>query len=146
MKAAKDLVENADIKIENEKKTATKKQTVKKQDAKSAKSKKIQSKKSVDKKIKTTLEKMLKDERETYETFFDEFGQQLKFGCYDNYGMNKDVLIDLIMFKSSKEDKYVTLKEYVANMQKNQKDIYYASGEDIAKIKELPQIEKVLEK
>ena len=103
-------------------------------------------KKSVDKKIKSTLESMLEKQREDYEKFFDCFGSQLKYGCYDNFGMNKDVLIDLLMFKSSKEDKYVTLKEYVANMKKDQKDIYYASGEDIAKIKELPQIEKVLDK
>lgn len=103
-------------------------------------------KKSIDKKIKSTLEKMLKDERDAYETFFAEFGQQLKFGCYDKYGMNKDVLIDLIMFKSSKEDKYVTLKEYVDRMKKSQKDIYYATGETIENIKELPQIEKVLDK
>lgn len=103
-------------------------------------------KKSVDKKIKSTLENMLENDRENYEKFFDAFGSQLKYGCYDNFGMNKDVLIDLLMFKSSKQDKYVTLKEYVANMKKSQKDIYYASGEDIAKIKELPQIEKVLDK
>ena len=103
-------------------------------------------KKSVDKKIKSTLENMLQNDRETYIKFFDTFGSQLKYGCYDNFGMNKDVLIDLIMFKSSKEDKYVTLKEYVSNMKKDQKEIYYASGEDITKIKELPQIEKVLDK
>jgi len=103
-------------------------------------------KKSIDKKIKSTLETMLEKERETYEKFFDTFGQQLKYGCYDSFGINKDVLIDLIMFKSSKEDKYVTLKEYVSNMKKDQKEIYYASGESIEKIKELPQLEKVLEK
>lgn len=103
-------------------------------------------KKSVDKKIKSTLEKMLKDERESYESFFDEFGQQIKFGCYDKYGINKDQLIDLVMFKSSKEDKYVTLKEYVDRMKKDQKEIYYATGESIENIKELPQIERVLDK
>ena len=103
-------------------------------------------KKSIDKKNKSTLEKMLKDDRDTYNSFFEEFGQQLKFGCYDNFGMNKDVLIDLIMFKSTKEDKYVTLKEYVANMKEDQKEIYYATGESIDSIKELPQIEKILDK
>ena len=60
--------------------------------------------------------------------------------------MNKDVLIDLLMFKSSYEDKYVTLKEYVSRMKEGQKDIYYAVGESIAKIKEMPQIERVLDK
>ena len=103
-------------------------------------------KKSVDKKIKSTLETMLEKERETYESFFDNFGSQLKYGCYDNFGINKDVLIDLLIFKSSKDDKYVTLKEYVSNMKKSQKEIYYASGESIEKIKQLPQLEKVLEK
>ena len=103
-------------------------------------------KKSVDKKIKSTLEKMLKDERETYETFFSEFGQDIKFGCYNNYGVNKDQLIDLVMFKSSKEDKYVTLKEYVERMAKGQKEIYYATGDSIGNIKELPQIERLLDK
>ena len=103
-------------------------------------------KKSVDKKIKSTLEKSLKDDRTAYESFFDEFGQQLKFGCYDKFGANKDELIDLIMFKSSKEDKYVTLKEYTDRMKKSQKEIYYATGDSIENIKELPQIEKVLDK
>lgn len=103
-------------------------------------------KKSVDKKIKTTLETMLEKERETYESFFDNFGSQLKFGCYDNFGANKDLLINLLMFKSSKEDKYVTLKEYVANMKEDQKEIYYAAGESVESIKALPQMEKVLDK
>lgn len=89
---------------------------------------------------------MLENERETYEKFFEQFGTQLKFGTYDNYGMNKDELIDLLIFKSSKEDKYVTLKEYVERMKEDQKDIYYATGETIEAIKELPQLEKVLDK
>ena len=103
-------------------------------------------KKSIDKKIKTTLENMLKNERETYEKFFDAFGIQLKNGVYERYGMNKDVLIDLILFKSSFDDKYVSLKEYVERMKEGQEDIYYASGESIEKIKKLPQMEKVLDK
>ncbi len=102
--------------------------------------------KSIDKKIKTTLEKMRDDQREDYEKFFDNFGAQLKYGCYDNFGMNKDVLIDLLMFRSSRSDKYVTLKEYVENMKEDQKEIYYASGESLEKIKQLPQLEKMLEK
>lgn len=103
-------------------------------------------KKSIDKKIKSALVKMLENERETYEKFFEQFGTQLKFGTYDNYGMNKNELIDLLIFKSSKEDKYVTLKEYVERMKEDQKDIYYATGETIEAIKELPQLEKVLDK
>ena len=103
-------------------------------------------KKSVDKKIKSTLEKMLEEDKETYEKFFDCFGQQLKYGCYDNFGANKDVLIDLLIYKSSKEDKYVTLKDYVANMAKDQKEIYYCSGETIEKIKQMPQVSKAIDK
>ncbi|MBQ2657695.1 MAG: molecular chaperone HtpG [Erysipelotrichaceae bacterium] len=103
-------------------------------------------KKSVDKKIKTTLENMLEKERENYEKFFDCFGSQLKYGCYDGFGVNKDVLIDLLMFKSTYEDKYVTLKEYVSRMKEDQKEIYYASGESLDTIKKLPQLEKLLDK
>lgn len=103
-------------------------------------------KKSVDKKIKSFLVDMLTNERKDYEKFFEEFGQQLKFGTYDNYGANKDELIDLLLFKSSKNDEYVTLNEYVERMKKEQKDILYATGESIEKIKTLPQIEKVLDK
>ena len=103
-------------------------------------------KKSVDKKIKSTLQNMLEKDRETYEKFFDAFGSQLKYGCYDGFGVNKDVLIDLIMFKSSFEGKYVTLKEYVSRMKEDQKEIYYAPGESIDKIRQLPQMEKVLDK
>ena len=102
-------------------------------------------KKSLDKKIKSTLENMRDKDRETYEKFFDAFGAQLKYGCYEDFGRNKETLIDLLMFKSSKEDKYVTLKEYLSAMKEDQKDIYYASGEDINRIKALPQLEKVLD-
>ena len=102
--------------------------------------------KSVDKKIKTSLENMLTKERENYEKFFDCFGSQLKYGCYDGFGVNKDVLIDLLMFKSTNEDKYVTLKEYVSRMKEGQKEIYYASGESVDTIKKLPQLEKLLDK
>ncbi|MBO4920021.1 MAG: molecular chaperone HtpG, partial [Erysipelotrichaceae bacterium] len=103
-------------------------------------------KKSVDKKIRTTLENMLEKDRENYEKFFDCFGSQLKYGCYDGFGVNKDVLIDLLMFKSTYEDKYVTLKEYVSRMKEDQKEIYYASGESIETIRKLPQLEKLLDK
>ncbi len=103
-------------------------------------------KKSIDKRIKSTLEKMLKDDRANYEKFFAEFGAQLKFGAYENYGQNKDVLVDLLLFKSSFEDQYVSLKEYVSRMKEDQKDIYYAVGESIDKIKAMPQIERLLDK
>ena len=103
-------------------------------------------KKSVDKKIRSTLQNMLEKDRENYEKFFDCFGSQLKYGCYDGFGVNKDVLIDLIMFRSSMEDKYVTLKEYVSRMKEDQKEILYAAGESLEKIRLLPQMEKVLDK
>lgn len=103
-------------------------------------------KKSIDKKIKSTLVKMLENNREDYEKFFEQFGQQLKFGAYDHYGANKDELVDLLIFKSSYEDKYVTLKEYVSRMKEDQKEIYFASGPSIKAIKELPELEAVLDK
>ena len=103
-------------------------------------------KKSIDKRIKNTLEKMMENDRENYELFFKEFGAQLKFGAYEDYGINKDILIDLLIFKSSYEDKYVSLKEYVSRMKEDQKEIYFAVGESIDKIKEMPQIERILDK
>ena len=99
--------------------------------------------KAIEKKIKSELEKMLREEREKYEKFFDAFGVQLKYGIYADYGMHKDVLCDLIMFKSSREGKYVTLREYTENMPEGQSEIYYAAGESIARIEMLPQVRTV---
>ncbi len=101
--------------------------------------------KTLEKKIKGELEKMLRDDREAYEEFFKAFGIQLKFGIYNDYGMHKDVLKDLLIFRSSKEKKLVTLKEYVGNM--GERDtIYYACGETDEKIEMLPQTDAVKEK
>lgn len=102
--------------------------------------------KSVSKKIKSTLVNMLTKDREKYEKFFKNFGYSLKYGCYEDYGMHKDELVDLLLFYSSKEEKYVTLKEYKERMSEEQKDIYYASGKSIESIKKLPQIEQLLSK
>lgn len=102
--------------------------------------------KTVEKKIKSELEKMLKDERESYEEFFKAFGIQLKFGIYNDYGMHKEALKDLILFRSSDEKKYVTLKEYVGRMKDGQEAIYYACGETEDKIDMLPQADAVKEK
>ena len=99
--------------------------------------------KAIEKKIKAELEKMLLSDREKYEKFFDAFGLQLKYGVYSDYGMHKDVLQDLLLFKSSGEKKYVTLKEYTDAMGDGQKAIYYASGETVDKIEMLPQVETV---
>src|SRR5690625_3332989 len=93
--------------------------------------------------IKRELERMLKNDRETYEKFYDVFGIQLKYGVYNDYGMNKDTLKDLIMFYSSTEQKLVTLNEYVERMPEDQKYIYYAIGESKARIEKMPQTEIV---
>lgn len=99
--------------------------------------------KTLEKKIRTELNKMLTTDREKYEKFFEEFGASLKFGVYSEYGMHKDELSDLLLFKSSNEKKYVTLKEYAERMKSEQISIYYASGETIDRIEMLPQVEKV---
>ena len=101
---------------------------------------------AIEKKIKTELEKMMSSDREKYENFFDAFGVQLKFGLYSDYGMHKEILQDLILFRSSKEKKYVSLKEYVSSLSDEQKAIYYACGESIERIEMLPQVESVKEK
>ena len=101
--------------------------------------------KAIDKKIKSELSKMLKKDREKYEEFWKTFGVQLKWGVYADYGMNKDGLKDLIMFKSSNGG-YATLKEYVSRMADSQNEIYYACGDSEEKIALLPQCEAVKEK
>ena len=102
--------------------------------------------KNLEKKIKSELLKMQKSEREKYDEFFKNFGLQLKFGIYNNYGMNKDTLKDLIMFYSSTEEKLTTLAEYVSRMKEDQKYIFYASGESVQKINGLPQTELIKDK
>lgn len=102
--------------------------------------------KNIEKKIKSELENMLENDREKYEQFFKAFGMQLKFGIYNNFGMDKDKLKDLILFHSSTENKLTTFKEYVSRMKEKQEKIYYACGESIAKIDLLPQVEQVKEK
>ncbi len=102
--------------------------------------------KSIEKKIKSTLEEMLENDREKYEKFFEAFGMQLKYGIYSSYGMNNDMLKDLLLFYSSTEKKKVTLKEYVSRMKEDQKKIYYASGDSIEKIDMLPNVERFKEK
>lgn len=101
--------------------------------------------KNVKSKIKGMLEKMLQNEREDYEKFYEAFGRQLKFGVYDQFGAAKDELKDLLLFHSSNEKNLVTLKEYVARMKDDQKYIYYATGESIHRIDLLPQAERLKE-
>ena len=97
----------------------------------------------LEKKIHSELLSMLENDRETYEKFYKNFGLQLKFGVYNDYGMHKDMLQDLILFVSSKEKKLVTLHEYVERMGEGQKYIYYACGDTPDKIEKLPQTEAV---
>jgi len=99
--------------------------------------------KSIETKIKKELESLLKDNREDYEKFYEAFGEQLKYGIYSSYGMNKELLQDLLLFYSSSEEKLVTLSEYVER-NKEEKKIYYASGETVDKIKMLPSVEEAL--
>lgn len=100
----------------------------------------------VEKKIKSELLNMLKNDREEYEKFWNNFGLQLKYGVYNDYGMHKEVLQDLLMFYSSSEQKLVTLDEYVSRMKEGQEAIYFISGENIDKIDKLPQCELVKDK
>ncbi len=102
--------------------------------------------KNINKKIKSELQALLKNEREKYDEFYKSFGRQLKYGVYSDFGSNKDVLQDLLMFYSSTEKKMVTLDEYVSRMPEDQKYIYYAAGESHARIEKLPQTELVAEK
>jgi len=101
--------------------------------------------KAIEKKIKSELETAMEKDREGYEKFFDEFGLQLKYGVYSDYGMHKDTLKDLLLFKSS-DKKYISLKEYLDAMADGQNAIYYASGESVDKIEMLPQVEAIKER
>ncbi|MCC9021968.1 molecular chaperone HtpG [Bacillus nakamurai] len=102
--------------------------------------------KNINKKIKGELKSLLKNNREKYESFYESFGRQLKFGVYNDFGANKDVLKDLLLFYSSTEKKLVTLDEYVSRMPEDQKYIYYASGDSYERIEKLPQTEMVADK
>ena len=105
--------------------------------------------KSVEKSIKNELSKMLKTDRKKYEQFWDAFGIQIKFGVYNGFGANKELLQDLLLFRSSageNDDSFTTLAEYVSRMREDQKFIYYAAGENITRCKSLPTTELVLDK
>ncbi|QIK56448.1 molecular chaperone HtpG [Erysipelothrix sp. HDW6A] len=102
--------------------------------------------KRIERKIRSELELMMRNERERYESFWDNFGRPIKYGLYAQFGANKEDLQDLLLFKSTHEDKYTSLKEYIERMKEGQDVIYYASGESIGKIKALPQTEYVVSK
>ncbi|MCI6952020.1 MAG: molecular chaperone HtpG [Clostridium sp.] len=101
---------------------------------------------NIEKKIKSELLAMLKNDREKYETFFRAFGLQLKYGTYMDYGMHSEMLRDLLLFHSMKQDKLITLQEYVDAMPEGQTAIYYAAGETIQRIKAMPQLDRLEEK
>ena len=101
---------------------------------------------NIEKKVKGELERMLREDREGYEKFYKNFGRQLKVGCLNNYGAKKELLQDLLLFYSSTEKKLVTLAEYVDRMPESQKVIYYAAGEDVANMDNLPQTELLRER
>lgn len=100
----------------------------------------------LEKKIQSELLALLNNDRQTYEEFYQSFGLTLKFGVYNDYGQKKELLQDLLLFHSSKENKLVTLKEYIERMKDGQQHIYFASGESIAKIDKMPQTEVLKEK
>ena len=101
---------------------------------------------NLEKKIKAELLEMQKDRRKDYETFFAAFGRQIKFGIASDYGMHKDLLQDLLLFYSAKEKKQITLKEYVDAMPEAQKHIYYAAGESVGRLEQLPQYQRLSDK
>ncbi len=101
---------------------------------------------NIEKKVKGELERLLKEDRAGYEAFFQNFGRQLKVGCLNNYGAKRELLEDLLLFYSSTEKKMVTLSEYVSRMPESQKYIYYASGENVAAMDNLPQTELLRER
>ena len=103
--------------------------------------------KNIETKVNKELLALQNDDREKYEKFFKAFGMQIKFGIYNDFGMNKDKLQDLLIFESSKDKKFITLKEYVERVKdKNQKAIYYVCGETIDKIDSLPIVEEFKDK
>ncbi len=102
--------------------------------------------KNIESKIRKELEKMMKEDRETYISFFKTFGVQLKYGVYNNYGVDKDKLKDLVMFYSAKHERLISISEYVSEMKEGQDSIYYASGSSVEKINSLPQVEQVRDK
>ena len=100
----------------------------------------------IEKKVLNELGNMLAKDREAYEKFFEEFGVNLKFGVYNNYGMDKEKFQDLLLFYSSREKKYVTLSEYVSRMKEDQKDIYFVSGKDVELIDKMPVVQTLKNK
>ena len=98
---------------------------------------------NIEKKIASKLESMLKNDRKLYEEFFENYGVNLKYGIYDKYGLKKELLQDLILFKSVKSEGYITLNEYVEKMVEGQECIYYASGKTKEAVEAMPQMDRI---
>ena len=101
---------------------------------------------NLEKKIKAELSRLQKDDGEKYETFWNAFGRNIKYGVVSDYGVHKDMLLDLLMFHSSHDDKLTSLAQYKERMAEDQEFIYYAVGEDAGKLSKLPQAERILDK
>ena len=102
--------------------------------------------KKLEKKIKSELANMRDNDREAYEAFFEQFGRGLKYGIYASYGMNKGELADLLLFYSAKEQKMITLDEYIAAMPEGQESIFYAAGESVERLAKMPVVKAVMNK
>lgn len=102
--------------------------------------------KSIEKKIKSELQKLLESDREKYTSFFKLFGLPIKFGIYQSFGANKDLLKDLLVYHSLNENKFITIQEYVDSMKPEQPHIYYVCGENVETVSRLPQLERIREK
>lgn len=102
--------------------------------------------KNLEKKIISELEKIMASDRAKYIEFWETFGRHIKFGVHDNFGMNKEKLQNLLLFKSTFEDNFVSLKEYVERMKEDQKEIYYVVGENIELLKTLPKVKNIISK
>ncbi len=99
----------------------------------------------IEKRVKSELKSMLENDREKYTEFFKHFGLQLKYGIYSSYGQQRDLLGDLLMYRTSADDGMTTLSEYVGRMRENQKYIYYAAGDSVERLAKLPQTERILD-
>ncbi len=101
---------------------------------------------NLEKKIKAELSRLQKEDAEKYETFWNAFGRNIKYGVVSDYGIHKDLLLDLLMFRSSHDEKLTSLAQYQERMAEGQEFIYYAAGEDAGKLGKLPQAERILDK
>lgn len=102
--------------------------------------------KNLEKKIISELEKIMGSNRDKYIEFWETFGRHIKFGIHDNFGINKEKLQNLLLFKSTFENNFVSLKEYIERMQENQKEIYYVVGENVEILKTLPKVKNIISK